>query len=267
MPTKVIASGFAAIPYKLMEQGDYQIWGVYAVLHRHGWNSHQGCWVSIATIQKESGMSRKVVQRCLNWLKETGWVEAQARTGSTTVFHVKTDAPEPIAKTTQVENDLGQKRPNTQVKNDLPPRSKTTYEQKPKNKNPRTRTQKPPTEDKDPNRTKKLPMASIPFELDDCADLLIEFWSVKKGTRSSSVLKRIINKLLQWSPEARRSALERSINSGWGDVFEPRLKTPYKPPEEPLTRHPASRIFRADQGFLDQPCQNPILNNLFRESA
>lgn len=267
MPTKLIASGFAAIPYKLMEQGDYQIWGVYAVLHRHGWNSEQGCWVSISTIQKESGMGRKVVQRCLNWLKETGWVEAQARTGHTTVFHVKTDAPEPRSKMTQVKNDPGQKRPTPQVKNDPPPRSKMTYEQEPKNKNPRTKTQKARAPEKDPNRSKKLPLASVPFELDDCADLLIEFWSVKKGTRSSSVLKRITNKLLQWPSEARRSALERSISSGWGDVFDPRPKAVYRAPEEPLTKHPASRIFRADQGFLDEPCQNPVLNNLFRESA
>ena len=111
MPHKVLASGFAAIPYKLMDQGDYRIWAVYAVLHRHGWNSQQGCWVSINTIQLESGISRKGVQRALAWLKETGWIEAKARSGHTTVFHVKTDAPEPIAKTTQVKNDLGQKRP------------------------------------------------------------------------------------------------------------------------------------------------------------
>ena len=267
MPHKVLASGFAAIPYKLMDQGDYRIWSVYAVLHRHGWNSHQGCWVSINTIQLESGMSRKVVQRALAWLKETGWIEAKARSGHTTVFHVKTDAPEPIAKTTQVKNDLGRKRPTPQVENDLPPRSKTTYEQEPINKNPGTKTQKAQAPPKDPNRTKKLPLASIPFELDDCADLLVEFWAVKKGTRSSSVLKRITNKLLQWPSEARRSALERSIASGWGDVFEPRAKASHGASQEPLTKHPASRIFTADQGFIDEPCQNPVLQNLFDESA
>jgi hypothetical protein len=44
MPNKVSASGFAAIPYKLMDQADASTWAVYAVLHRHGWNSEQGCW-------------------------------------------------------------------------------------------------------------------------------------------------------------------------------------------------------------------------------
>ena len=106
MPSKVSASGFAALPYKLMDQADASTWAVYAVLHRHGWNSEKGCWTSLETIGAETGISRKIVQRCLRWLKETKWIEAQPRPGFTTVYYIKTDAPAPRSNLTQVENDL-----------------------------------------------------------------------------------------------------------------------------------------------------------------
>jgi len=93
--------------------------------------------------------------------------------------------------------------------------------------------------------------------------LLVEFWSVKKGTRSSQVLKRITNKLRQWTPQQRQEALERAIASGWGDVFQPRKQTTYSPAQEPDMKHPAHRVFTADRGFDDQPTTNPILNGLF----
>ena len=266
MPSKVSSSGFAALPYKLMDQADASTWAVYAVLHRHGWNSEQGCWTSLETIGAETGISRKIVQRCLRWLKETKWIEAQPRPGFTTVYYIKTDAPAPRSNLTQVENDLGspgQKRPNPQVENDLTPRSETTYKQEPKNKNPTIKTQRAQTIKKDPNRLKVLPTSSVPPDLADCSELLIEFWSVKKGTRSSQVLKRITNKLRQWTPQQRQEALERAIASGWGDVFQPKKQTAYSPAQEPDMKHPAHRVFTADRGFDDQPTTNPILNGLF----
>ena len=268
MPNKVSASGFAALPYKLMDQADAATWAVYAVLHRHGWNSDQGCWTSLETIRAETGISRKVIQRSLAWLKDSGWVEAQKRPGYSTVYFVKTDAPAKVshrAKKTQVEFDPGQKRPTPQGENDLTPRSKTTYEQEPKNKNPRTRTQGASAENgkKDPNRLKKLPASSVPGDLSGCGDLLIEFWSVKKGVRSTPVLNRICNKLRQWSLQERRTALEAAITSGWGDVFAPRKQAGYSAAQEPERKHPAHRVFTADRGFDDQPATNPVLKDLF----
>jgi hypothetical protein len=269
MPNKVSASGFSALPYKLMDQADAATWAVYAVLHRHGWNSEQGCWTSLETIRSETGISRKVIQRSLTWLKETKWIEAQPRAGFTTVYFVKTDSPtdfSPRSDLTQVENDLGtpgQKRPTPQVENDLTPRSKTTYKQEPINKNPKSKTQKAQVPKKDPNRLKVLPSSSVPPDLADCSELLVEFWSVKKGTRSSQVLKRITNKLRQWTPQQRQEALERAIASGWGDVFQPKKQTAYSPAQEPDMKHPAHRVFTADRGFDDQPTTNPILNGLF----
>jgi hypothetical protein len=61
----------------------------------------------------------------------------------------------------------------------------------------------------------------IPEELLDCEQLLTEFWSCKKGTRSQAVFSRVCNKLRAWDTEQRREALERAIASGWGDIFEP----------------------------------------------
>ena len=61
----------------------------------------------------------------------------------------------------------------------------------------------------------------IPEELLDCQQLLTEFWSCKKGTRSQAVFTRVCNKLRAWDAEQRREALERAIASGWGDIFEP----------------------------------------------
>jgi biotin operon repressor len=227
MPHKVTASGFAIVPYALMDAlQNPATWAVYAVVHRHGFGSDQGCWTSLETIHRETGVSRKVVQRSLCWLKENGWLIGKPRPGRTTVYRVLTEP--------HLENDLGRKRPRsktTRVENDLPPRSKTTwvprskttYEQEPKNKNPLTRTPiKGGKSEKDQFTTKRLPSHAVPADLIDCSDLIAEFWGCKKGTRSERVFNRICNKLKQWTPEQRQDALERAIAAGWGDVFEPR---------------------------------------------
>ena len=265
MPSKVSSSGFAALPYKLMDQADAPTWAVYAVLHRHGWNSDQGCWVSISTIHAETGISQFVIRRSLKWLRETGWITSIERTGYTTVHHVKTDAPTPLANLTPVKNDMGdplQKQQGTPTKNARGPLAKTTDEQEPKNKNPLTKTQRASAK-KDPNRLKTLPAASVPPDLQDSSALLIEFWSCKKGVRSTNVLTRICNKLRKMTPRQRQDALERAIASGWGDVFIPVPKPGYSAIQEPQAKHPASRVFTADRGFHDDPPLNPILSTLF----
>ena len=70
--------------------------------------------------------------------------------------------------------------------------------------------------------SKQLPDDCMPNGLLDCDQLLREFWTVKKGTRSESVFNRVCRKLEAWTPEDRRKALEAAISAGWGDVFEPR---------------------------------------------
>lgn len=77
-------------------------------------------------------------------------------------------------------------------------------------------------EKKDPYEKKTLGDDLIPNDLLDCDQLLREFWSVKKGVRSERVFHRVINKLREWTPAVRRSALEAAANAGWPDVYEPR---------------------------------------------
>ena len=74
---------------------------------------------------------------------------------------------------------------------------------------------------KDPFSGRQLPENAIPDDLLDCQQLLREFWAGKKGGRTDSIFNRVCNKLRTWPPEMRREALERAINSGWGDVYEP----------------------------------------------
>jgi hypothetical protein len=78
------------------------------------------------------------------------------------------------------------------------------------------------TAEKDAYAKKTLGDDLIPNDLLDCDQLLREFWSVKKGVRSERVFHRVINKLREWTPAVRRSALEAAANAGWPDVYEPR---------------------------------------------
>ena len=77
-------------------------------------------------------------------------------------------------------------------------------------------------EKRDPYEKKTLGDDLIPNDLLDCDQLLREFWSVKKGVRSERVFHRVTNKLREWTPAVRRSALEAAANAGWPDVYEPR---------------------------------------------
>jgi hypothetical protein len=76
--------------------------------------------------------------------------------------------------------------------------------------------------EKDAYAKKTLGDELIPDDLLDCDQLLREFWSVKKGVRSERVFHRVINKLREWTPAVRRSALEAAANAGWPDIYEPR---------------------------------------------
>jgi hypothetical protein len=258
------ATRFASIPYELMdvmsERGGKQIICVYLWLHRFGWCSDQGCWASLATIAKSTGIKVKDVQQAIKWLIAEEWVVQTPRPGRTSVFFVRMHRDD----TTHDQKTHGLKGHNTPVpKGHTTPTPKGPTNKNPVKENPVSITQRAQAPKKDPNRLKTLPTSSVPPDLADCSELLVEFWSVKKGTRSSQVLKRITNKLRQWTPQQRQEALERAIASGWGDVFQPKKQTAYSPAQEPDMKHPAHRVFTADRGFDDQPTTNPILNGLF----
>jgi hypothetical protein len=255
---------FASIPYDLMDvmtqRGGKQIICVYLWLHRFGWCSDQGCWASLATIAKSTGIKVKDVQQSIKWLIAEEWVVQTPRPGRTSVFFVRMHRDD----TTHDQKTHGPKGHNTPVpKGHTTPSPKGPTNKNPVKENPVSITQRAQAPKKDPNRLKTLPTSSVPDDLADCSELLIEFWSCKKGTRSSSVLKRICNKLRNMTAQQRHEALERAIASGWGDVFTPSSKAPYNASEGQSTKHPASRVFTADRGFDDEPSTNPFLANLF----
>jgi DNA-binding transcriptional MocR family regulator len=139
MTAAVKSTAFAAVPYKLMDAGiDSKAIVVYLWLHRFGWNSPKGCYASLQTISDRSGISRKVVQRSLSTLVETGWLEVERRPGTSAVYHVVLDHPG--RKRPKVKNDPGQKRPRGQVENDLATQVENDLQTRTHEQEPITRT-------------------------------------------------------------------------------------------------------------------------------
>ena len=89
----------------------------------------------------------------------------------------------------------------------------------------------------------------IPDDLKDYADLLVEWWPIRKqkgGSCTTSVANRIFKTLRSFPSQDRKEALEKAISNGWKDIYP--LKKGYKP-EEQKNNHPASRVFTAERGF------------------
>ena len=73
----------------------------------------------------------------------------------------------------------------------------------------------------------------IPEDLKEYADLIIEWWPIRKKKGAScteSVANRIFNTLRSFPSQDRKEALEKAITAGWKDIYP--LKKGYKP-EEP----------------------------------
>jgi len=89
----------------------------------------------------------------------------------------------------------------------------------------------------------------IPDDLKDCADLIEEWWPIRKqkgAINSTKVAERIFKKLRTFTPKDRKIALEKAIAGGWRDIYEIKQS---KIAEEPKNNHPASRVFTAKGGF------------------
>ena len=89
----------------------------------------------------------------------------------------------------------------------------------------------------------------IPGDLKEYADLIVEWWAIRhrnKATCSTSVSERIFKKLRTFTPQAKKTALEKAIAGGWKDIYEIKES---KFTEEPKNNHPASRVFTAKGGF------------------
>ena len=63
----------------------------------------------------------------------------------------------------------------------------------------------------------------IPDDLKDCADLIEEWWPIRKqkgAINSTKVAKRIFDKLRAFPSQDRKKALENAITAGWKDIYE-----------------------------------------------
>ena len=113
-----------------------------------------------------------------------------------------------------------------------------------------------------PFEKRALDPSLVPEDLAHVSDELIEFWSVKKGTRSENAYKRLCTKLRGLTPEDQRKALTEASDAGWATIYEPKpppsAKKPWEPPEQ---AHPASKVFTASD--FELPPSNPLLKNLF----
>ena len=72
----------------------------------------------------------------------------------------------------------------------------------------------------------------IPDDLKDCADLIEEWWPIRKkkgAVNSTRVARRIFQTLRSFPSQDRKEALEKAISNGWKDIYP--VKKGYKPEE------------------------------------
>ena len=106
---------------------------------------------------------------------------------------------------------------------------------------------KPP---KDPFSKKTITKDLIPDDLKDnphLGELLIDFWHVKKGTRSERAFNGLVTKLRAMTPSDQIKALQEAYNGGWATVYQPKPDTPQQgkwQQPEPEMKHPAYRDAR-----------------------
>nr|BAR36003.1 hypothetical protein [uncultured Mediterranean phage uvMED] len=106
---------------------------------------------------------------------------------------------------------------------------------------------KPP---KDPYSRKAITEDLIPDDLKDnpyLDELLIDFWHVKKGTRSERAFNGLVTKLRAMTPSDQIKALQEAYNGGWATVYQPKPDTPQQgkwQQPEPEMKHPAYRDAR-----------------------
>ena len=104
------------------------------------------------------------------------------------------------------------------------------------------------TNGSDPFASSVISVNMIPGDLKEYADLIVEWWAIRhrnKATCSTSVSERIFKKLRTFTPQAKKTALEKATAGGWKDIYEIKES---KFTEEPKNNHPASRVFTAKGG-------------------
>ena len=114
-----------------------------------------------------------------------------------------------------------------------------------------------PSNKKDPYASKNIPVELVPPELQQHADLLVDFWKVKKGTRSERSWNGLIAKLNGMTPADQAKALTAAYNAGWATVYEPGDTAKQGKWKEPETNHPAHKVFTAEEHYSKPEWQIP----------
>ena len=89
----------------------------------------------------------------------------------------------------------------------------------------------------------------IPDDLKEYADLLIEWWPIRKKKGASctqSVANRIFNTLRSFPSQDRKEALEKAITAGWKDIY-PLKKSKF---EQEAQNVPKPKYFKASDNQL-----------------
>jgi hypothetical protein len=110
----------------------------------------------------------------------------------------------------------------------------------------------------------------LPAELEAVRHTFVQFGKVKKGDRGDHGAKlaatglRKIGEKYGW--DVAREQLDLAINNRWAGIslsnyekFLPKAAAA----AQPETRHPAYRVFTAENGFGDESTTNPVLKDLF----
>lgn len=117
------------------------------------------------------------------------------------------------------------------------------------------------------NKTKKSNL--INKDLERHAELIKEFWKLKKGSRGPTAWTLLMNELLKLlkrhGHDVVDQQLQLAINGKWASVSCSRYEQ-FKPsakgdPPHDQSKHPAGRVFTARHGFKDEP-GNPALQGL-----
>jgi len=106
-------------------------------------------------------------------------------------------------------------------------------------------------------------------ELKAFEELIEDFWRIKggsKGSRAWSLLNSELIKMLDAHGSAVvEQQLQLAINGKWKGITMQnynRFDQPSKGQQQAETKHPASRVFTAKDGFAE-PATNPVLKELF----
>ena len=117
-------------------------------------------------------------------------------------------------------------------------------------------------------RTKTTSNREIRENLSKHAELIHEFWRVKKGSKSDkswALLQTELTKIQEvFSDDRVEEQLQLAINGLWKGITlrnMQRFESP-KEQQQPEVKHPASRVFTAKDGFAE-PASNDVLKELF----